>query len=484
MVKADKAVQKLVKYIKNEQLLEPGDKVILACSGGADSLALLMLFAQIRPAFKLSLLVLHFNHQTRGEANDREAALVRSYCQSLNIPLVVRKLGPFASSDFENQARIARFKEFDHIQKLYKFDKIALAHHKNDQAETVLLNLFRGSGISGMGGIKPLIGSIIHPLLGFSRAELREYLVQNNKTWEEDESNLDNSHRRNYLRNELFPLLEEHVSPAVVDRINLQASISRKADQLLKEKSLKHFKKLVLEQYNNKLVLDSVYLKKLKEIEQYYVLKRVYSSLTGRDQDFFWHSFESVMTLLDSGGSKQTVLQHDLNVYKQYDELIFSLPETPGQETKAEALILEEDRARAVFMDYRFSFKYIKVLPRDWAEDRHVVYLDSDKICFPITIRSRKPGDRFCPKGMTNSKKLKDFFIDEKVPKFDRDKIAVFTDTDKIIWIAGLRADQRVCPDETSTHFLQITAESIHEKPKRAASRIKKQGENYESDEL
>jgi len=396
----------------------------------------------------------------------------------------VRKLGPFSPSDFENQARIARFREFDHIRKLYKFDKIALAHHRNDQAETVLMNLFRGAGISGMGGIKPQNAELIHPLLCFNRAELRSYLSSSGMRWSEDASNLDNSHRRNYLRNEIIPLLEENLAPGIVERIDLQARISRQADQLLKANSLKQFKKLVRDQSGSRIVLDSVRLAKLSEIEQYYVLKKAYSLLSGLDQDFFWHSFSGILALLSSEGSKQSILQHKIRVYKQYGELIFSNAEAGTEPEEPQELVLEEDRNRAVFMDYRFSFKYLKVLPRNWKEDPFTVCLDADKISFPLTIRARRNGDRFCPTGMSTLKKVKDFFIDEKVPKFDRDKIAVFTDTEKIIWITGFRADQRVCPDGSSSHFLQITAESLHEKPKRAASRIKKQGETDESDEL
>ncbi|MDZ4182120.1 MAG: tRNA lysidine(34) synthetase TilS, partial [Candidatus Cloacimonadaceae bacterium] len=197
----------------------------------------------------------------------------------------------------------------------------------------------------------------------------------------------------------------------------------------------------------------------------------------------FRHSFDSIISLLDAEGSKEMRLAHGVSVKKQYKELVLAKAgeiDKPEQE----ALAVEEDRTRVVYLDHRFSFKHLRVFPRDQEYDRNTVVLDADKISFPIHIRSRKPGDRFQPSGMEGFKKLKDFFIDEKVPKFDRDNVPVFDDGEKIIWIAGYRADQRASVDEHSGRFLQIVAEPVHEKPKRAASRKKDSGGDHESYEL
>jgi tRNA(Ile)-lysidine synthetase-like protein len=163
-------------------------------------------------------------------------------------------------------------------------------------------------------------------------------------------------------------------------------------------------------------------------------------------------------------------------VQKQYEQLIFSNEER-ARNVPSEPMLLEEDRARAVYLDYRFTFKNIKVLPGGRDHDKATIYVDQDKIAGALMIRTRQPGDRFMPNGMSHLKKLKDFFIDEKIPKYERDKIAIICDSEKIIWVAGLRQDQRSMPDESSVRYLQIAVEAVNEKPKRAASRSKKQGE-------
>ncbi|HNX37455.1 MAG TPA: tRNA lysidine(34) synthetase TilS [Candidatus Cloacimonadota bacterium] len=479
----EKALHKLTKYIESQNLIASGDKLLLGCSGGADSLAMLLLFTRLRTQLDLSLLVLHLNHQSRGPENEREAELVKSYCQKLNVPLVIRKLGPLSRADFENQAHLSRAREFELILRLYKFDKIVLGHHKNDQAETVLMNLIRGAGINGMSGIKPISGDYLHPLLSFTHAELCDLLKEEGITWAEDPSNEDNSFRRNYLRNSLIPQIREELNPNLIEKLSRQAMINYQAEQILREAAVRQLKKATIDQGQGWWILDLSLLTKLREIEQYYVLKKVVTALSGTDRDFFWHSFEEILGLYSGGGSKFTTLQHGITVRKVYQELHFSNV-IATKEVVQEPLVLDEDRNRAVFLNYRFSFKYLKVVPKNLFENPNIIYLDADKIEFPITIRTRTSGDRFIPRGMKDLKKLKDFFIDEKVPKFERDNIAVFADGRKIIWIAGYRADQRVCPDEKSVRYLQITAESLHEKPKRAANRTRKQGEDNELNEL
>jgi tRNA(Ile)-lysidine synthase len=217
-------------------------------------------------------------------------------------------------------------------------------------------------------------------------------------------------------------------------------------------------------------------------VEQYYVIKAAMASIGASEQDFFMHGFEEIIRLTASSGSKQTKLGNKVFVRKQYRELTLSSAEFVV--SIPEPLSVEEDRSRAVYGDYRFSFKILKVLPKKRDEGGFRVYLDADKVRFPFTIRSRQEGDRFIPLGMKQQKRLKEFFIDQKVPKFERDSIPLFDDGEKIFWVVGHRLDARVAIDSGSQRYLHVTAELVHEKPKRAASRIKKFGEDNESYEL
>lgn len=472
------AKERFAQFLEDERIISKGDKIIVACSGGADSVALMYLLGLLRFDLKLSLLAVHIDHQTRPGANEAEAELVKEICRKLNVALVIRKIKPEPGSGFENRARDLRFSEFEHILRLYNFNKLALGHHKNDQAETVLMNLFRGAGVGGMGGIKPILGHVVHPLLCFRKKELTDLLSSQSIPWMEDASNSDIRLRRNYLRNEIIPLLEEKVHPAVVEKIALQAAISREAEAFFREQAKQRFKRLCIDQSPSRIVLKLKGLTNLSSIEQFYTLRRVYSLLSETEQDFYWHSFGDIRELYGEEGSKETMLQKGIRVERRYEELIFYTALDNLASPPPEPVIVEEDRSRVVWGNMRFSFKHIRVLPKHDEIDRHNIYLDADKVVFPLVIRSREEGDRFMPSGMQNFKKLKDFFIDEKVAKNERDRMALVCDSEKILWIAGMRMDQRALPGPQSTHYLQVHLESMDEKPNRAASRHKKQGEN------
>ncbi len=482
MRELDSALNKLHNYVLEKNLFPVGAKLLLTCSGGADSVALLHLFARLRPLMQITLLAVHVDHQLRGADSDADAELVKRHCLQLNIPLIVRKIHLEGRHDLENRARQKRLEVCRQIIQMYRFDFIVTAHHKNDQAETVLLNLIRGAGINGLAGIRPQSEGIIHPLLDFDKAELTSLLKAEEITWREDSSNQDQKLRRNWIRHTLLPLIQTEVNPQVVEKLSLQAEIFLQAEQLLWENSARHLKKLTLEQETERTVLSLPELLKLSRVEQYYILKRLILSLGGSGRDFFHHSFDGIMQLAGSKGSSHRRLKSDLTVRKQYQRLIFV--NGTGTESKPEPLLVEQDRSRAVYGDFRFHFRQLRVLPLHRDNDRFKVYLDAGRISYPITIRGRREGDRFIPLGMEQPKKLKDFFIDEKVSKFERDRVPLLDDGEKIIWVVGHRIDDRVKITPESEHFLQIVAEPVHEKPKRAANRIKGQGETNEQHEL
>lgn len=482
MRKLDKALDKLQGYVLEKMLFTAGAKILLCCSGGADSVALLHLFSKLRSQLQITLLAVHVDHQLRGAESTADAELVKDVCQQLSIPVIVRKIKLEGKQDLENRARNKRFEVFRQVLELYRFDFIATAHHQNDQAETLLMNLFRGAGINGMAGIKPLNGKVIHPLLCFAKQELTDILTEEKAAWRVDETNQDDRFRRNRIRNKLLPLIEHEINPGVVGKLCAQAAIFLDADNLLRRNAVKQLKKACLEQTPERYSLALEELNKLARVELYYVLKAVVSSISGTEQDFFMHGFEEIVQLMRAEGSKYTKLSNKITVEKRYKELIISLNAEPAP--LPEPYQVDEDRSRAVYGNFRFSFKTLRVLPRDRLEDGFNVYLDADKISYPITIRSRREGDRFIPLGMTQHQKIKDLLINRKVPKSERDAVPICEDGDKIIWIVGHKLDARVAIDEGTQRFLHITAEPVHEKAKRAANRNKKLGDNDESYEL
>jgi len=477
------ALKRLEAYLDEKQLVSKGDKLVLGVSGGADSTALLYLFVQLRPKLDLSLLAVHVNHQLRAEESDADETAVKKFCLAWNVPLIVRKIKIGNQASLEDQARKARFKVFDEVMANYHYDKIALAHHREDQAETVLINLLRGSGINGLAGIKPQSGIVIHPLLGFSRSDLEKLLSQKTIGWQTDNSNQDNSFTRNRIRNDLLPKLRSEYNPSLNDHLCSLAEIFLQVEQLMTIRSRQQQRRHTLESSPARQILEIEPLLKLSQVERYYIFRHAFRVISQKETDFMASHVNAIDEILQSQGSKVISLPHGVKVHKIYGELCFSR-ETPRTEVQETSMEIDTDRARAVFGNYRFTFRYVRNLPAPpEPENQHLqIIIDAEKINTPFTIRFRQPGDRFIPFGMNQFKKLKEFFIDEKVPKFERDLIPILDDGEKIFWIVGLRIDNRVRRDEGSSRFLHIVAEPLHVKPNRAIHK-KKRG-NYESDEL
>jgi tRNA(Ile)-lysidine synthase len=476
-------IKRLMDYLEREQILCTGEKLLLAVSGGADSTAMLYFYHRLRFVLNVTLLAVHVNHQLRGESSNLDEQAVRQQCHKLNIPLIVRTIDLPGERDLENRARMARFEIFSHILESYRFDKILLAHHKWDLAETVLLNLFRGAGLSGMAGIKPKQGNVLHPLLCFKPEELKDMLVQQNISWREDESNLETKFTRNRIRHELIPLLEKDYNPQLRDKLAEEANILNQADRYISERALRRYKKICLDNSNQRIVLSLPDLLKAPDIEHFYILREAYRQVSGQQQDFFLANLREIQGILSAQGSKYVSLPHGTFAIKRYQELVFTASPEDVQTENSEALPIESERSRAVHMDYRFRFKYLRVLPQDHLDYQGFrAIIDADKIKSGFMIRSRRPGDRFMPLGMQSFKKVKDFFIDEKVAKYDRDLIPIFDDGEKIFWICGHRIDERVRYTETTSRYLMIEAVSLSKKPNRAANR-KKRGYD-EFDEL
>ncbi|MEN6445187.1 MAG: tRNA lysidine(34) synthetase TilS [Candidatus Cloacimonas sp.] len=470
-----KALKYLEKYIKDNELIHNGDKLLLGCSGGADSNAMLYLFSRLRVSYNLTLLVVHINHQIRGAESNADEESVKQLCLKLNIPVIIHKITIPPKGNLENQARKQRFAAFEKVLECYNFDKILLAHQKDDQAETVLLNLLRGSGISGMAGIKPISGKIVHPMLCFSRKELEEILVQAEISWRTDSSNLDNKFRRNLLRNDIIPKLKQEFNPALSSHLSFISELFDNTDKYFVQRSKAHLKKICLDAQPTKIVLSSPQVLKLPKIERYYLLRKAFETVCGSNNDFFAAHYLAIENILTTPGSKCLYLPHNVTVIKQYEEFEIQWGENKLKAEK-EPMLIESDRIMAVYGNYRFNFKYLRVLPKDLkCEDGQVqIIIDADKIRFPFMIRYRKPGDRFMPFGMTQLKKLKEFFIDEKVPKYERDSIPLFDDGEKIFWVACHRLDNRVRCDENTSRYLQIVANNISEKTRRAIHKKEK----------
>jgi len=469
-------IERFEQYSVKHKLFKSGEKILVGFSGGADSTALLLALWHLKSKYGYSLLAAHVNYDLRGEDSKLDEQYARKFCFDRNISIVVKNITIDSTSNVENHAREVRFKYFNNLRKLYKIQKIVLGHNREDQAETLLFRMFRGSGYTGIKGISPITDDVVHPLLSFSRKDITSYLELEGIKWREDLSNKDNTYSRNKIRNQMIPWIQEHLNPNVVTKLYETAEIFSETDDILESLAKRRFLKAQIKHSKDECRLSTKIIKKTRSVLRYYVYKEAYSRINGNSKDFYHNNFIEIENLLTSDGSKQIYLPNNVYVFKEYDELIFTNIDFSKSENIENEKEITSLRNRSTFEDYRIIMKKLKKMPtkRNLFEDKDIAYLDLDKTSFPITIRHRKPGDRFHPLGMQHNKKLKDFLIDEKVPKFDRDKVLIFCDKEKIIWLAGYRIDDRVVTSEQTQNILQISIEKMATKKMRAAERIAK----------
>lgn len=469
-------IDKFEQFALDKKLLEKGDHILIGFSGGADSTAMLTALWQLRTKYKLSILVAHVNYNLRGEDSLADAEFVKNFCFKRNISIVINEVKLKAKSGLEVKARELRFTWFNQLLKMYKMDKIALGHNKKDQAETLIFRLMRGSGYPGLKGIAASAEGVIHPLLPFHREEIVQFLKDNQIEWRDDKSNMESVFSRNKIRNELLPWVETNLNPNAVERLCATADIFAETNSIMEDLAVRRLQKATVKHSTREYMLSIPTLLKTKSVLRYYVYKLVYQHLTENDKDFYQASVGEIDAVLNSSGSKLINLPNGVIVLKEYDKLLFTLDDPAENVDVDNQKEFPSIRHRGTFEDFRIIMKKLKKLPtgRYLFEDENCAYLDFDKIELPLITRHRKPGDKFMPMGMQNNKKLKDFFIDEKIPKFERDKIVILCDKDKILWVCGHRIDNRVSVNKETQNILMIKLEKITTKRPRAAERVKK----------
>ncbi len=467
-------LDKFERFSIQNRLFNKGDKILVGFSGGSDSTALLLCLWHLRSKYKLTILASHVNYNLRGNDSLADEEFVKDFCFQRNISVVVKNTKIKNKKNLESQARDIRLKYFDKLSNLYKLNKIALGHNKNDQAETIIFRLLRGSGYTGLKGILPKNGKLIHPLLSFSEDEIKQYLKNEDIEWREDKTNKNNTFSRNKIRNELIPWISENMNPKITDKLYQTALIFNETDEILKERARRKLHTALIKHSKDEYKLSLKEIKNTRPIIRFYLYKEIYKLLSNSENDFYQNNFLEIEKIINAKGSKKIMLPNKITVLKEYYELIFYHTTDRKEVDINNKKEISSLRNRMTFEDYRIIMKKFKKLPnkRYLFEDKNTVYLDFDKTSFPLIIRHRLPGDKFFPLGMDHPKKIKDFFIDEKIPKFDRDKILIFCDEEKILWVSGMRIDNRVALSEKTKNILMIKIEKMSLQKARHAERI------------
>ncbi len=442
----------VVKTIKKYRMITPGDHVIVGVSGGADSVALLSVLHGLRKKWNITLTVAHLNHMLRGEAAKREACFVAQRAETMGIPCVaeerdVRGVKIKEGGSLQEAARIARYQFFLDVCRRRNAQKIALGHHADDQAETLLMWLIRGTSLKGLAGIPPLRDEIIiRPLITVSRREIEAYLEEKGLTFIPDSSAGEQHYLRNRIRHQLIPLLQQEYNPRIVATLSRLSELLRGENEALELMVGEIAQKILIAQNEQEMRFSIDHLKQCREELWGRIIKNIVAQLTGSSRGIYFRHIEAVCNLAAGTGPEKTVqLPAGWSVVREYNQLIFT-----GEKSRSisycyvldalpERITIEE-----IKKDICFAVEEVPGSPEEvLIRQKDVDFLDYNTIQFPLTLRNYQPGDRFHPLGLRGSKKLKDFFIDNKIPRRERHTFPVLLSRQEIVWVGGLRIDDR-----------------------------------------
>ncbi len=433
-------------FVNKNKLIEKGDKVLLSFSGGPDSTALALLLKKLQKYIDFEITLFYFNHNLRDDSEEEER-IVKDFAKRFEFKLFTKDLNfDNRESNIEERAREIRYKELIKKAKEKGFTKIATAHTLDDQIETFLIRLIRGSGSKGLMAI-PLIRDniIVRPLLEIRKKEILEYLKALGISYVEDKTNRETKLLRNKVRNILIPLLEKSFNPAIVNILNNEIKILKTNESYIEENALKIKDEIIRgEKLNIKL------LKKEHPAIINFLIREYIKDLRGSLRRITYSHITSISEL--KNGQKAFI--PDITLIREYD---FILPYIP-QKIKYYEYLIDKIPFKLYINEIKKVFE-LKIVEKikdfdDWKR----AHLDYDKIKFPIRIRKRREGDRYSPLGMGGkSKKIKDIFNDMKIPKRERDLMPVFTDAEgEILWVLGLRINEKFKVDSKTKRILII----------------------------
>jgi tRNA(Ile)-lysidine synthase len=458
-------LQRTHRFILQHDMIRSGEAIVVGFSGGVDSLALLVALYELRQPLDCQLHIAHLNHQLRGDSTS-DAELVKQYANLLKLPFTIKKIDIPALIKQRNQsiealARKERYEFFETVSKKIGATKVALGHQRNDQAETVLMNLLRGAALTGLRGILPIRdGKFIRPLLDFSRTEIEEFVAEQGLQPCDDSTNWDRNFLRNRIRLDLLPLLKRDYNRNIQNTLAQNAELLRAESDYLEDIARKALDACLAEPATH----DVVILNRLMFLRHHPALRRrilrlAIGQIQGDMKQLAFNHSEFMLQLSEGKSpNRQLNLPNNLEFLRAYNQLIIQRPTSK---------IGEFEYTVAVPGDNNFpALNTVMVATIVEAPSRKTSYVldgkfqavfDVDQIQMPLKIRSRRAGDRFQPFGMKGTKKVKDFFIDAKVPQRMRQSIPILVTGDEILWVVGHRTSEKCKVSNKTRRILHLT---------------------------
>ena len=431
--------QKVINFIDSQNLITEGDKILLALSGGPDSIFALHFLQKYKRRFKIEIAAAHLNHKLRGKDSDRDEDFCKKLCKDLGIEFItahsdVKKIKSGSNKSIEEVARIERYKFLEYTANKLHASKIVTAHNQDDNTETVLLNLFKGTGITGLSGIPVQRGKIIRPFLSVPKEEIFGYLKSKKIKFRKDKTNDENEYQRNIIRNKLLPIIKSDLNPSINEAVFRTSQNLKLLSTLISKQTEEYFNKFVDVKGDTLKISSSLFSDApelfIDEVIKLTLEKFIHSEITAKD-------IAKIKKLEASQVGKEVKFKDNYFAIRERDNLLLRIVRHSVRgETKikvGQRIHLEDCD---IFISRVKNSRFI--MHHSGCE---FVSIDVENPTF--TLREWKDGDKFKPLGMSNFKKVSDFLTDQKVPSSKKRKQLVLTYRNQIIWLVGLRIDER-----------------------------------------
>ena len=470
--------EKVNRVLRNQSLVKAGERVGVAVSGGADSVALLRLLLELRTELGIVPIVLHFNHQLRGRASDADEKFVRKLAEQHDLEFIAGREDVASRrnrerGNLEDVGRRARHAFFEKLQSEGQVTRVAVAHTADDQAETVLAHVLRGTGLSGLRGIHPETLVVFRPLLEVRRRELRTYLKSLKQTWREDATNRDTKRTRAHIRQKLLPLLEKDFNSGVVEHLCQLGELAGEAENYLEARAAEWISESARQTNNNEIAIDLAELRRAPVALQTRILRAAVAGIKTRGGQLSKEHVDAALQLaLKQDSGKTLPLPGGVLAQREREVLRFKAirpgqksRENPGLTDYAYKIDLQGGRAELRLVELSCVLHFREI---DWpAEGGETIeigtgaVLDLDRLGQPLVLRAWKPGDAMRPRGHQKAHSLARLLNEKSISRWEKQKWPVLVSGEKVVWSRGLAEAEECAPGPETRRAVLISEEPL-----------------------
>lgn len=453
--------QKVRNYVEKHHLIQEGDVLVAGISGGADSVCLFYLLIELQAVWKFRLIAVHLNHMLRGEEAVRDQKFVEEMCRRAGVPFRVfeKDVAHLAAEEGlspEEAGRKARYDAFARVMQEECGTKIVLAHHRDDQAETMIHHMARGTGITGLCGLRPMSGNRIRPLLCLERKEIENYLIERGIPWQTDSTNLNDDYTRNKIRHHVVRYLCEEINPSATAHMAETAEELQETELLLEQLTEACMHRCTAEVDGNMIFQENFWVE--PDLLQRRAILQGMKKVAGFARDFTRTHAEDVRKLREKPVGKKIMLPYGVEAVRGYEGMIIRKAEEKTDYCLQNSLVLEvgEEVKEWNLGEYTICCRVIPYNFGTIEEKTYTKWLDYDKIKNSVEIRHRRSGDRISILPSGGRKKLKDYLIDRKIPREKRNDLWLAADGSEILWVIGDRISEAYKVTDKTRKILHI----------------------------